>query len=173
MKNNKKEALIKAKKQKWDEEKEEFLKNVPEKYSVSVEGLEDNSEYFHPIIKTEVGVVKGQCSLNNKGVYALRLKTEDVKYSVFIHSIEFSIENYSTLKDVLEQSEKYEGKLGTARSKIALLLPLKEKIDEVVYGLQENAIADVVKSYERKKSKRQLRLTLENLIMELEDNRLI
>ena len=62
------------KKAHWRKIKKDFISKIPKRFNLDIEGLEDESEYYHPIIILDDElIIRGQCSLGFEDVYALSI----------------------------------------------------------------------------------------------------
>lgn len=65
----------------WELAKKDFIKRIPKQYDLVLEGINDDSEYFHPkvIIKDNISVVS-QCDISTDYVYGIGLKYKEYEF---------------------------------------------------------------------------------------------
>jgi hypothetical protein len=145
--------------EKWETIKKQIIEVVPDSYTIAVEGLDDDSQYFHPVISIDEGlIIRGQSDINgnNKsGVYAWGLRTE-YPLGMFIHTIEFPIDDLEHIKKILDNWQKY-------KTKIAQYIDVCKNIEqniamlkEIQNTIQRNLLYDTFLREDRKKCLQQL-----------------
>ena len=149
----------------WKALKQDFLNAIPEKYTVDVNGLDDETPYFHPFINIdEVSKITSQCDLNNNKIYAFRF----VKNSFSVY-----FENLELLQEFLENFDYLEPIANEAILKQIGLNDIKNKIENMQHDLQYHFYTESLQRKKEKKSKEQIKRDLLSLIDLLENNRLI
>ena len=129
---------IELKKNLWKSIKPEILKEIGDKYDISVEDLEKDSKYFHPVIKiSDFEYLRAQCDIESKGYYAVYLyptKQMDIydKIEIVLNTnsfkdainivkkkrIGFSIKDTFQEIEVLKQNIKYVNELIKAKREL-------------------------------------------------------
>jgi len=108
--------FIKAKKILWKKIKADIIKEIGTEYEISVEGLEREDQYFHPVVKlNDDSYLKAQCHVDRDYYYAVSLHyiytpiDLDIDYLInsrsFSKSIQYlnSIDLQSLLKAPLDE----------------------------------------------------------------------
>lgn len=164
---------IELKQEHWNGIKEEFLKNVPEKYSFELFGFKDDNDYYHPIIQLEDGLrIKSQCSLGIVNVYAIHLE-KTFNLSPYIYTSTISFDDYSTLKDFLEN---YESRIEIAKKYIAqqeTLTKIKSKIEKSMNNLVHLAYLEDIDKSKDSQVRKELKKDIEDILTGLEENRVL
>lgn len=136
--------------QKWEFLKKEILPMIPNQYKIDVEGLDDDSEYFHPIIKLEDDIViRGQADTRNDYVYGWDLQVKQ-QVGVWIKTVGFNIESLEKLNRILINWDKYKTKI---KQYIEINKTINENIDmlqEIQNNIQDNLLNDMFLREDRK-----------------------
>jgi hypothetical protein len=99
------------------EQKKEHCKNIVKKYEelgediLEFEGLDDNSEYYHPLIKLDdTFYLRGQCDLKNEEIYGFDLRNYNNDYRLDLCLSEELLKKVFKNKDFYmpKITEKYE-----------------------------------------------------------------
>lgn len=101
------------KKKKWKSLKTKWLENVPPEYKIQVEDIEDESEYYHPIIIINKDVsIRAQGDINSNYIYgeSFRLNKEQAvggllfDISLYINDrtqFEYIVNNFNDIEEKL------------------------------------------------------------------------
>ena len=96
---------------KWEILKQQLLDVIPPNYTISVEGLDNDSIYFHPIINVnEDIVVRGQADEGSREIYAWGLAIKN-PIGKSLYRIVFNIEGLDHIKRLLNNWQKYKVKV--------------------------------------------------------------
>lgn len=137
------ETTVEIKKRIWKKAKVKFLKNVPKEYKVSVEGLEDDTKYCHPIIHLDENIIiRGQIDIGNEDVYALHLVLkEKLQLSPYLYTMSLDIENDEHFEYLVKNYQKLKPILIDSLSEIEKLHILKHDLEVVQNNIMYNTIA--------------------------------
>jgi hypothetical protein len=120
---------------KWELLKKSILEILPKDIKIAVEGLDDESKYFHPIIKIDNYIIKAQGDTEADHIYGWGLEVEQI-LGCFIHTISLGIDNLEQLKQVIVGWKKYKPKIEayleickTINENIELLAEIKRNIE--------------------------------------------
>lgn len=164
---------IELKQEHWNDIKEEFLKNIPEKYNFELVGLKEDTEYYHPTIQLEEGLrIRSQCSLGHQSVYAIHLE-KTFNLSPNIYTVTISLEDYSTLNDFLEN---YESRVEIAKKYLSQqenLIKIKSRIEKSITNLVHITYLEDIDKLKDSKVKKELKKDLEDILTGLEENRIL
>lgn len=167
------EDKVELKQEHWNSIKDEFLKNIPEKYSFELVGFRENTEYYHPTIQLEDGLrIRSQCSLGHENVYAIHLE-KTLNLSPNIYTVTVYFEDYSTLNDFLEN---YESRVEIAKKYLIQqesLIKIKNKIEKSMTNLTHISYLEDVDKLKDSKIKKELKKDIEDIIIGLEENRIL
>lgn len=96
---------------KWEILKQQLLDVIPPNCTISVEGLDNDSIYFHPIINVDEDMVfRGQSDVRSHNIYAWRLVIRNPLWGSLYKS-EFNIEGLDHIKRLLNNWQKYKVKI--------------------------------------------------------------
>ena len=144
---------IETKKAVWKKIKVDFLKDVPKKYKIDVEGIEDDSDYFHPIIHLDENtIIIGQSDIRSDDVYGLRveLKNPLILPPVIYHiQISFDDENFVYL---VNNFEKVKAKLNENFEMIKSLYVMQHELKKIQDNIIYNSISKLVNQDKVKQS---------------------
>ena len=138
---------------KWEILKKIILEFIPENYTINVKGLDDDSEYFHPVINIENDVViTGQSDVNHSddNVYAWTLRThQDI--GVYTKVIEFNIDGLEQIKKILEDWQDYRIKIMQYIDMCKIINQNIEMLQEIKGNIQGNLLCDTFLKEDRDK----------------------
>ena len=120
------------KKAHWKKIKKDFIPKIPKKFNLDIEGLEDESEYYHPIIILDDElIIRGQCSLGFEDVYALSIhfKTK-AEIGSYLYKAELGIDDDKLLY-LLNNFEKIREYLNESLKEIIKLESLKYSLSVI------------------------------------------
>jgi len=135
---------------KWEMIKKGLLSIIPAEYTVDVEGLNDDSKYFHPIIKVENEIIiQGQGDTDNDDIYAWRLQVEQiVGHSIYI--VGFDIEGLKQISRILENWNKYKDKIKQYLEVNKIINQNIGMLQEIKTNIQNNLLNDTFTQEERR-----------------------
>lgn len=120
---------------KWELLKKSILEILPKDIKIAVEGLDNESKYFHPTIKIDNYIIRGQGDIGTDHIYAWGIEVEQ-RLNSFIHTISLGIDNLEQLKQVIVGWKKYKPKIEayleickTINENIELLAEIKRNIE--------------------------------------------
>lgn len=133
------------KKKMWKEAKVKFLVNVPKRFKVIVDGLDDESEYCHPtIILDEHLKIRGQMDIRTNYVYGQYLQLTNVFISGnYIYAINMPIMD-DDFDYLINNYEKINGKLMEAFDEVKKIYSLKLDLDTIERKIIESTITKEV-----------------------------
>ena len=120
------------KKAHWKKIKKDFISKIPKRFNLDIEGLEDESEYYHPIIILDDElIIRGQCSLGFEDVYALSIhfKTK-AEIGSYLYKAELGIDDDKLLY-LLNNFEKIREYLNESLKEIIKLESLKYSLSVI------------------------------------------
>jgi len=138
------------KKANWKSIKSDFLKGIPKRFKIETEGINNETDYYHPIIRiTDEIIVKGQADTKTERVYALVLQIEkqfsDKRY---LHTIGLSADFENELTYLLENFEKLQPKIQESFEMIKKIYSMQADLKVV----QDNIIGcSISKLYDESK----------------------
>lgn len=146
-------TIVETKKALWKKIKVDFLKDVPKKYKIDVEGIEVDGDYFHPVIHLDENtIIKGQCDIRSNYVYGLRVELKNpLTLSPYIYCIhiEFDNENFVYLVNNFEQVKvKLNDSFEMVKNLYVMQHELKKIQDNIIY----NSISKLVNQDKVKQS---------------------
>lgn len=134
------------KKQNWKKAKTKFLEKVPKRFKIRVDGLDDNTEYCHPIIELDdVLIIRGQMDTNCTYVYGLYLQVrKEIIVGHFIYTLSLPIDLDVHLEYLMSNYEKIKQSLMEGFSEIERIHHLRHDLETVQNNIVYNAIAKEV-----------------------------
>ncbi len=139
------------KKQKWETLKKELLVVVPKEYKISVDGLEDDSKYFHPFIVVEDDIaIRGQADIDdNNKIYAWGLQ---VKQSVgrFLYTIDFRIDDENKIANILSNWDTYKNRIKKYLEICKIINTNINMLQEIKNNIESNLLNDTFTQEDRK-----------------------
>jgi hypothetical protein len=95
------------KRAKWDKISSGILDEIGDKFEITVTGLDENSKYYHPIVKLQDKIfLKAQCDIDNDYYYAVRLNYFTTNSNDFEHELSIELKA-GTFKEAIIQYEKH------------------------------------------------------------------
>lgn len=128
------------KKEHWKSIKADFLKIIPESFQIDVEDLDNESDYYHPVILVEENIIiRGQCDINTEYVYGL-----DIKFNEFNgHTYSISINDYKELVFLLSDWDRLKVRIIESMDKCKLIYQMEEELKKVRDNLMSCAILEI------------------------------
>jgi hypothetical protein len=160
------------KQKKWNEIKDEFLSCIPEGLLVEMDWGNDDSNYFHPKIQTDIGEIKGQCDLTNKYVYAIELKMSYTDINGFKLANSISLEKES-LKTLFDDIEKYKQVVARIEKQQNIIHVLQNKLNNSMQDLIHCEFEKVINAHREIKSKQDIKRQFSELLIDLENTRIL
>ena len=163
----------KTKKRKiWKEAKLKWLENVPKKYKVSynVDGLDDDSEYFHPeIILDDTLKIRGQGDVNCSHIYgeSLDLKHK-LPYGGLLFTVSLGINDREQFEYLVNNFDAMRPKLIENLKMVEQLHVMKSDLDTV----QKDIIYNAINKHTSNESLERSAKTLYKIIEYLENERI-
>lgn len=138
--------IQKLKKEHWKKVKSKFIEGVPKRFTIEVDGLEDNSKYYHPrIILNENLCITSQCDLETNHVYAERIEFSK-KFTdngrVYPLTLDLSLNEHRDY--ILNNFEKVESKLLKDIEQIRKLIALKNSIEKAKENIIYTSLEKIV-----------------------------
>ena len=154
----------------WKKIKKDFISKIPTRFKLDIEGLEDESEYYHPIIiLNDELIIRGQCSLGFEDVYALSIHFKNkVEIGSYLYNAELGIDNDDKLLYLLNNFEKIREYLNESLKEIIKLESLKNSLSVIQKDLIYHSIS---KNIDKQKLKNNIE-TLYQVSDYLENKRL-
>ncbi len=134
------------KKKNWKEVKGKFLEKVPKRFKVRVEGLEDDTKYYHPIIELDQElIIKGQGDIGTSYIYGLNLEiAKQLTVGCFLYNASLSIDSDDHFEYLMENYEKVRASLMESLLEIEKIYILEDDLRKVQKNIIYNAVAKEV-----------------------------
>ena len=142
----------------WKKIKQDFISKIPKRFKLDIEGLEDESEYYHPIIILDDElIIRGQCSLGFEDVYGLSIhfKTK-AKIGSYLYNAELGIDGEEQLIYILNNFEKIRESLNESLNEIIKLESLKNSLSVIQKDLIYHSISKNIDKQKLKNNIEQL-----------------
>jgi hypothetical protein len=131
------------KRENWKSIKSDFLKGIPKRFKIETEGLNDETDYYHPVIRiSDDIIIKGQADVKSDRVYALVLQIEK-RFSDkrFLHVIGLSADFQNELLYLLENFEKLQPKIEESFEMIKKIYLMQADLKAVQDNIIETSIS--------------------------------
>lgn len=134
------------KKKNWKEVKGKFLEKVPKRFKIRVEGLEDDTKCYHPIIELDKElIIKGQGDIGTSYIYALDLKiAKQLTVGCFLYNASVTINDDDHFEYLMEKYEKVRDSLMESLLEIEKIYILEGDLRKVQDNIIYNAVAKEV-----------------------------
>ena len=158
-------SIVELKKQHWKSIKKEFIDKIPKQFKVDVDGIDDDSVYYHPkiILNNELSIYC-QCDLKNNNVYGATLKSNtQITSGHYVYTINLYINDDEHFKYVLNNYLKIEEKINSAMKEIQKIYELMNSLQTVVNNISSTFIEEIIDQHKLKQSIRSLEEVTEYL----------
>ena len=162
---------IKIKKELWKKLKKELLQKVPKKYKISIEDLDEDNEYAHPIINLDENFyLRGQIGGGHDEIYGwhVHIKNKEYLQKLNIYS-GFDVDNDKNFNFVVNNFDKIKDRLNDIYEQLKSLNKMIELLQNTATDMLYSAINE---EYEKDKIKKAVD-NLYKVTEFLENNRLV
>lgn len=141
MKNNN----IELKKKQWKIAKKEWIKNIPKKYKIEIDGLNSNQKYYHPIITLDDDIsIKGQGDTESNSIYGEKvLLNKKLINGGFLYEISIDVNSLEQLEYLVNNFDKIKDKLNKRFCEIEKIHIFRNNLKV----LQENIIYNSIQKH--------------------------
>ena len=145
------------KKTNWKKIKKDFISKIPKRFKVDVEGLDDECEYYHPVIILDSELtIRGQCDIRTEYIYALSINLKNkVEIGSYLYNAGLSIDGDDEMLYILNNFEKIRESLNESLNETIKLESLKRSLSVVQEDLIYHAIS---KNIDKQKLKNDIEL---------------
>jgi hypothetical protein len=164
--------FLEKKQAKWNELKDEFFSYLPENVTVEIDWGNEDNEYFHPKIKTDIGEINGRCDLNYNHVYAIQLKIGTTISNGLVFTRTISLDKDS-LKHLFENIEDYKPVIERISAQQELIQKIQSNLNNALNDLVYNEFEKVVEKNKNIKTKREIKREFTELLIDLENAKIL